>query len=102
MSKRSSEPPAVSRESGFIGRGSCAEFYGSRIVVEIMVSKFNFLLEAVFVLGRSTIWWAWLFCLWRSNKVETAGLGQGGSMSHVNLFFFRPSFLFPPENIHLG
>ena len=27
--------------------------------------------------------------------METAGLGLGGSMSHVDLFFFRPSFKFP-------
>ena len=36
LSKRNSEPPMV-RESGFIGRGSCAEFYGSGMVVEIIV-----------------------------------------------------------------
>ena len=30
-------PLAVGKESGSIGRGSCAEFYRSRMAVEIMV-----------------------------------------------------------------
>lgn len=30
--------------------------------------------------------------LWRSDNLETAGLGPGGSLSHEDLLFFRPSF----------
>ena len=30
--------------------------------------------------------------------METAGLGLGGSMTHTDVFFFRPSFQFPPKN----
>ena len=30
--------------------------------------------------------------------MEPAGLGLGGSMSHSDLLFLRPSFSFPPTN----
>lgn len=57
------------------------------MAVEIMVEKSNFLLGAVFLLGKPTTSWAWWFDLWRSYKVETAGLGLGGPMSHADTFF---------------
>ena len=95
LSKRNSEPPTIGRESGFVGRRSCAEFYRSRMAVEIMVCmKFNFLLGAILVLGKSTISWAWLFHLWRSTKVETMGLGLDGSMNHETFPFSGLPFCF--------
>lgn len=58
--------------------------------------KLNFLLGAGFELGKSTTARAWLFHPCRSDKVETAGLGLGGSRSPADLVFFMASdFQFP-------
>ena len=72
----------------FYRQGSWAEFYRSRMAVEIMVWNLTFSLGLSLSLQNQPLHGAWLLSLWRSDRVETAGLGLGGSVNHADLFFF--------------
>lgn len=79
-------PTTIGGESGFIGRGHGLSSIGVGWQLKSWYKNLTFS-SGLFLLGKPTTSWAWWFDLWRSYKVETAGLGLGGPMSHADTFF---------------